>query len=140
GRGLVHPLDDLGENNQPTDAALLKALADGLAAHKFDLKWLIRELVNSQAYQLSCAGSLTEALPKFYQRARVRPLSAEELLAAIRTATAFDASGGQTGGDTLEYFARYFGEPLSGQGEFQGSLGEHLFLNNSDNIHRMIAR
>ncbi len=140
GRGLVHPVDDLGENNVPTDAALLKTLADGLTAHKFDLKWLIRELISSQCYQLSSAGSVIEALPKAYQRARVRPLSAEELLAAIRTATAFDASGGKIGGDTLEYVARYFGEPTDGQGDFQGSLGEHLFLNNSGNIRGMISR
>ena len=140
GRGLVHPVDDIGQNNEPADAALLKALADGLAAHRFDLKWLIRELVSTRAYQLSSSGRVTEALPKLYERARVRPLSAEELLAAIRTATAFDASGGKIGGDTLEYFARYFGEPTDGQGDFQGSLSEHLFLNNSGNLRQLIQR
>ncbi len=140
GRGLVHPVDDLGENSEPTDARLLQALADGLTAHKFDLKWLVRELVNSQAYQFSSTGPVTAALPKFYQRGRVRPLSAEELLSAIRTATGFDASGGKIGGDTLEYVARYFGEPTDGQGDFQGSLAEHLFLNNSGNIRTLIAR
>jgi hypothetical protein len=140
GRGLVHPVDDLGENNEPLDVKLLTALADGLAAHKFDLKWLIRELVNSEAYQLSSAGTVTEALPKFHQRARVRPLSAEELLAAIRTATGHAASGQKPGGDTLEYVARYFGEPTNGQGDFQSSLAEHLFLNHSGNLRQMIQR
>jgi hypothetical protein len=140
GRGLVHPVDDLGENNEPTDGMLLKALATGIAAHKFDLKWLVRELVNTEAYQLASTGPVTEALPKSYQRARVRPLSAEELLGSIRTATGFDSSGGKIGGDTLEYVTRYFGEPTDGQGDFQGSLAEHLFLNNSGNIRSMIAR
>src|SRR5262249_25895689 len=32
----------------------------------------------------------------------------------------------------------YFGEPLDGQGNFQGRLAEHLFLNNSDQV-RMFA-
>jgi hypothetical protein len=140
GRGLVHPVDDLGDNHEPFDAALLKALADGLIAHKFDLKWLIRELVHSEAYQLSSTGTVTEALPKCYQRARVRPLSAEELLAAIRTATGHEATGQKTGGDTLEYVTRYFGEPTNGQGDFQSSLTEHLFLNHSANLRQMIQR
>jgi hypothetical protein len=140
GRGLVHPVDDLNENSDVTDAPLLKALTEGLKAQKFDLKWLIRELVNSEVYQLSSAATVTEALPKFYQRARVRPLSAEELLSAIRTATGHEASGQKPGGDTLEYVTRYFGEPTNGQGDFQGSLAEHLFLNHSGNLRQMIQR
>ncbi|MBM4071351.1 MAG: DUF1549 domain-containing protein [Planctomycetes bacterium] len=138
GRGLVHPVDDLSSRNQPSHPALLKALTDHVLAEKFDLKKLIRELVNSETYQLASTGANTEALPRWFERARVRPLSAEELLAALPVAAGQPASF-KHGGDTIEYFTRYFGEPHDGQGNFQGSLFEHLFMNNADNIRRMLS-
>jgi hypothetical protein len=138
GRGLVHPVDDLSEKNAPSHPDLFKALTERLVAQKLDLKWLIRELVNSETYQLAGEGPAREALPAWFERARVRPLTAEELLAAIRTATGFDATGRKSGGDAEVYFPLYFGEPTNGRGDFQGSLREHLFLNNSEQLRRLI--
>jgi hypothetical protein len=140
GRGLVHPVDDLNEKNTPSHPELFKAMTDQLIAHQFDLKWLIRELVNSATYQLAAEGTAKDALPLRYERARVRPLSAEELLAAIRTATGSDAAGLKIGDDVTAYFLRYFGTPTNGRGEFQGGLAEHLFLNNSGQLRQMIQR
>src|SRR5262249_38479325 len=53
GRGFVHPVDDLSEKNRPSHPGLLKDMTAGLLANKFDLKWLIREIVSSEAYQLA---------------------------------------------------------------------------------------
>src|SRR5205823_13287580 len=39
-----------------------------------------------------------------------------------------------------DYFRRYFGTPTTGQGDFQGGLWEHLFLNNSGQIRELIRR
>jgi hypothetical protein len=137
GRGLVHPVDDLSQRNAPSHPALFEALTRQLLASKFDLKKLIRELVNSETYQLACTGPNTEALPTWFERARVRPLTAEELLAALVVATEFPKDGFKGSGEPTEYFLRYFGEPTDGQGNFQGSLAEHLFLNNSPHIRGM---
>ena len=134
GRGLVHPVDDLGEKNKPSHPELLKALTEDIVARKFDLKGFIRELVNSETYQLADTGPLKDALPAWFERARVRPLSAEELLASLGVAAGLGPDWSKKRGDTLEYFIRYFGQPTDGQGDFQGSVSEHLFLNNSDNI------
>ena len=89
-------------------------------------------------YQRASTGESKDALPKHFQRARVRPLSAEEILATLKTAGGDPAVKSE--GSTGEYFLRYFGEPVNGMGEFQGSLGEHLFLNNSDNVRAFIRR
>lgn len=140
GRGLVHPVDDFGSKNEPTVPALLDALTKQFVADGLDLKKLIREIVSSKAYQLSGKGPVTDALPKFHERARVRPLSAEELLAAMRTVNAFDTTGGRPPGAIEEYFRRYFGTPTNGLGEFQGGLWEHLFLNNSPQVRELIRR
>jgi hypothetical protein len=143
GRGLVHPVDDLDEKTESLPAGLLETATKELVAHKFDLKWYIRELVNTETYQLAAEGALTDALPEHFERARVRPLSVEELIASLRQATGYDAGGGKPGplpGAGDEYFLRYFGEPTNGLGDFQGSLAEHLFLNNSDVVKGLIQR
>ncbi|MBM3980028.1 MAG: DUF1549 domain-containing protein [Planctomycetes bacterium] len=140
GRGIVHPVDDFHKENQPSHPALLKALADGFAAKKFDLRHLIREIANSDAYQLSGVGPSKEALPKNFERARVRALSAEEIVATLHTATATPTNPKNPNGDNWEYFLRAFGEPSNGLGEFQGSLSEHLFWNNSHQIRGFVQR
>jgi hypothetical protein len=143
GRGLVHPVDDLGEKTESSPPGLLDAATKELVAHKFDLKWYIRELVNSETYQLADEGPLKDALPEWFERARVRPLSAEELITSLRQATGYDASSAKPGplpGAGDEYILRFFGEPTNGLGDFQGSLAEHLFLNNSDVVKGLIQR
>ncbi len=139
GRGIVHPVDNLGEDNKPSMPALLDEMTKQFIDHQFDVKWLMGEIVSSKAYQLAGDGPGKDAMPKLHERARVRPLTAEELSVSIRIATA-DPPSEKPQGDTSEYFLRYFGEPTNGLGDFQGSLGEHLFLNNSDNIRKFISR
>ncbi|MFT5523854.1 MAG: hypothetical protein ACI9G1_002217 [Pirellulaceae bacterium] len=131
GRGFVHPVDDFNDANDPSLPELLKAIESDFVAHNFDVKWLIREIVNSQTYQAADVGSAADALPKFYERARVRPLSAEELTASLHVATGLgveSALKSVPSGDML----KYLGAPTDGQGTFQGSLSEHLFIHNGD--------
>lgn len=143
GRGLVNPVDDLGGKKKASHPALLQALSDQLAAQKFDLKWYIRELVNSHAYQVASSGAATEAAPYWYERARVRPLSAEELMAAMRVTTGFDVTEKKPDQGKMpgsEYMIMYFGEPTDGRGDFQPSLSEHLFMNNASQLRQVIQR
>jgi hypothetical protein len=145
GRGLVHPVHDLSVKHPPSHPELFEALTKQLVAHAFDLKWLIRELVNSEAYQLATTGPTTEAAPPWFERARVRPLSAEEILAAFCVATGFSAPGkkpqeAQAPSDLAMWIPLYFAEPTDGRGNFQASLTEHLFLNNSEHLKRLIQR
>jgi len=139
GRGIVHPIDDFTAQNDPSHPALLKALTDGFVANKYDLKWLIREIANSEAYQLSGAGASKEALPKWFERARVRPLSAEEVVSSMRAVTGFEVNPKDPNAN-WDYFLRAFGEPTNGLGEFQGGLSEHLFLNNSEQVRSFVRR
>ncbi len=139
GRGIVHPVDNMSEANKPALPELLDQLAAAMVAHNFDLKWYIRELVNSQTYQLASTGAVEDAMPRWFERARVRPLSAEELLDAWKAAVGYDdamkAAGSKPPADRYDplgsgYLIRYFGAPSNGVGDFQGGLHEHLYLNN----------
>lgn len=139
GSGIVHPVDNMSEANKPSHPELLAALSQELVAHKFDLKWYIRELVNSKTYQLSGTGELADARPRWFERARTRPLSAEELLDSWNVAVGYaemeKAAGRKPTDDRYAplgsgYLMQFFGSPSNGVGDFQGGLHEHLYLNN----------
>jgi hypothetical protein len=53
GRGLVSEVDDLRETNPPSNPELLEFLAADFTAHKYDVKHVIRTILNSRVYQLS---------------------------------------------------------------------------------------
>lgn len=146
GRGLVHPIDNMSESNTPSHPALLEALTRDFVAHKYDIQHLVREIISSDAYQLASIGEVGDAMPLSFERARTRPLSAEELLESWRVATRYDEMAKQTNkemkgryyGVTFDYIRRYFGEPNNGVGDFQGGMHEHLYLNNGE-LGRLIT-
>ncbi|HZL89304.1 MAG TPA: DUF1549 domain-containing protein [Pirellulaceae bacterium] len=90
GRGLVEPLDLNHVGNPPSHPELLDLVANELAAHQFDMKWLLKEIALSRAYQRASAvvGENAAELPReTYAAALEKPLSAEQLLAAMLQAT-----------------------------------------------------
>jgi hypothetical protein len=88
GVGLVDPVDDLRATNPPTNPALWKALNAEFVGKKFDLRALMRAVLNSRTYQLSSATRAgNEADLRFYSHYYARRLPAEVLLDAICSAT-----------------------------------------------------
>src|SRR5207247_6853854 len=53
GRGLIDPPDDFRATNPASHPALLDALAKDLVNHHFDVRHLIRRIMNSRTYQLA---------------------------------------------------------------------------------------
>jgi hypothetical protein len=51
GRGLVNPVDDMHDENEPSHPELLAALTEQFKASGFDVKYLIRAICNSETYQ-----------------------------------------------------------------------------------------
>ncbi len=91
GRGIVDPLDELGGNTQPSHPALLDALAAEFVASGYDLKFLIRGIVGSQAYQRS--SQLTDPSQRdqsSFARALARGLTPEQLFDSFVFATGCD--------------------------------------------------
>lgn len=84
GRGLVEEVDDFRVTNPPSHPELLEELARDLVAHRFDLRHLMRTILNSSTYQLS-----GESVPGNAKDTRnlahfpVRRLQAEVILDAM---------------------------------------------------------
>ena len=88
GRGLVEPEDDLRSTNPATNEPLLALLSQSLIDQNFDLKALMRTILNSRTYQLSSAtNGSNEDDEQNFSHHYVRRLPAEVLLDAISHAT-----------------------------------------------------
>jgi hypothetical protein len=88
GRGIVHPLDLDHSENPPSHPDLLDLLADEFAAHKFDIRWLLREIALSQTYQRSSEppAGVKDVPADSFAVAQLKPLSAEQLALALMQA------------------------------------------------------
>lgn len=86
--GLVEPVDDLRASNPPSNAALWKVLNDEFRNKNYDLRHMIRLILNSRAWQLDSATTPENEIDtKFYSHYNVKRLPSEVLLDAIATAT-----------------------------------------------------
>ena len=157
GRGLVHPLDQFHAANPPSHPKLLETLAGMFIARGYDLKWLIRSIMLSEAYQRSSRlpEGATSTEPASYRNALPRALTPEQLLHSVLRATGnlervralkadpakkFDRKGYFTGTHSdlpssyeevraifIQTFGRPPGEPET---EFVPGLNQSLFLMN----------
>ncbi|HUG92121.1 MAG TPA: DUF1549 and DUF1553 domain-containing protein [Planctomycetaceae bacterium] len=88
GRGIVDPIDDFRATNPPSHPGLLDELARGFVEHGFDLRRLVRTIMNSRTYQLSAVPNETNRDDEAnFSRALVRRMSAEQLLDSLTRVT-----------------------------------------------------
>jgi hypothetical protein len=136
GAGLVEPVDDLSERNAPVVPELLDLMAKGFIENKFDLKWLMRTIATSRAYQLSSArkdGEGSEAARRYYAYGLVRPMSPEQKRGAILKAQGID-EGMFAGLDEFRMRVRGMQEPSDdgGAGEYNPNLQQIMRMLDKD--------
>jgi hypothetical protein len=138
GVGLVEAVDDIRETNPASNEELFSAAAKWLREHRYDLRALMREILQSETYQRSSvplAGNKEDS--RFYSRYYPRRLMAEVLHDAVaqvtQVPTMFRTKNPYDQGDkgdqfpagwravqlpdvnTDSYFTRVFGRPLREQ-------------------------
>ncbi len=154
GRGLVHPLDLDHSDNPPSHPELLDLLAREFAEHRFDVKYLLREIALSQAYQRSSELSAdAKDLPEDrYLIAILKPLSAEQLAYATMQATGFtdsvrqslkaptDAAMQASLSAQVPAFVKMFAAaPGQPEDDFETKLDQTLFLKYNQAIRGLIS-
>jgi hypothetical protein len=165
GRGLVEAEDDLRQTNPPSNEELLDALAKDFIAQGYDMKHLMRTIMNSASYQRSSTPlAENKADDRFYSRYLIRRLPAEVVLDAYsyvtKVPTMFNqVQIGTTGGsektgdyplgtralqlpDTqlVSQFLDAFGRPERGQTcscerQQESSITQALHLNNGQTLN-----
>ena len=155
GKGIVEPVDDLRSTNPASNEPLLRILAADLRAHKFDLKYLLKKICLSSAYQRSSGANPTNRLDTHYfSHVLPRRLPAEELADALAQVTGVpDRYQGQPEGaraievadaEIPSVMLDTFGRPprvLSGETErtCEPALGQALALLNSSEVQNKLA-
>lgn len=84
GQGIVDPVDDFRQSNPPAIPTLLDRLAEDFAQHGYDLKHALGTILRSRVYQLSSRPTAQNRDDtRFFSHAKLRMLTAEQLLDAI---------------------------------------------------------
>ena len=88
GRGLVEPVDDLRTTNPASHEELFQAVTQDFVSHGFDLRHLMRTILNSATYQLSSDSREANAHDeRYYSHHLLRRLPAEVILDAVSQVT-----------------------------------------------------
>lgn len=164
GRGIIHEPDDLRLDNPPVNPELLSWLEQELVASHYDLKHLLRVILNSQTYQLSsiAPGGGPEADANF-SHYLVRRLDAEVLVDAINAITGTTESYSSAIPEPFTYmppdqrsialpdasitssFLEMFGRPPRDNGtelerNNRSTAAQRLYLLNSSHIQRKLEQ
>jgi hypothetical protein len=91
GVGIIDPIDDdPTEDNPPSHPTLLDELSRQFVANNFDMKFLIRAITASKAYQLSStATEPAQEEVRAFAKATLKGLSPEQLFDSLATATGY---------------------------------------------------
>lgn len=146
GRGFVHPVDDFGAHNPASHPELLDAMGKEFAADGFNIKSLIRRIMNSRAYNLS--SMTTKANDKdetLFSHLQLKPMTPEQLFDSLLTATAAHQTGGAANMDRqrdawLNQFIFAFGNDEGDEGTtFCGTIPQALMMMNGDLMGRAVG-
>jgi len=149
GRGLVNPVDDMHADNPASHPELLNALAEQFTANGFDVKYLIRSIVLSDAYQrTSRPAKGNETDTELFSHAAVRVMTPEQLYDSLAVVVGAPKKGGapkekvgkKGPGGPREQFLNFFridegSDPL----EYQAGIPQALRLMNSPQLNNSAA-
>jgi hypothetical protein len=98
GHGLIEPVDEMiGTSSTASHPEILTLLADEFAENQFDLKFLVRAITLTDAYQRTSAGTdKTQGEPTLFARMPLRGMTPEQLFDSLVMATGYrDADDGR---------------------------------------------
>lgn len=114
GVGLIEPVDDLDAEDALELGGLLDELAGQFRAHGYNLKYLIRVLTATRAYNLTSAVDPAEPTPPpLFARMPVRGLAPGQLFDSLAQATGADS--GEARARFLDLFANRDERPTEAQ-------------------------
>ncbi len=149
GTGIVNPVDDFNSFNPPSHPEILDMLSRDFLAHGYDLKRVMRVILNTEAYQRTSTWSGEEAPePSLFAVAKVRPLTTDQLSFALIRAMGLEQrfnrqtrnAGNRLRATFSKLFSFVFDDDEAKESEdFEGSIAQGLFMMNSPILERTIS-
>lgn len=162
--GIVEPPDDLSLANPPSNAALLDYLSKAFVANGYDLKWLHREIANSDTYQRTWVPNETNRRDeRNFSHSIPRRMPAEVAMDALVAATSSDeafaelhqdvdgrsialvSAGSRYNENPANYALSVFGRSIRESNcdcdrSQEPSLLQTVFLQNDSQVYNLIDR
>jgi hypothetical protein len=152
GEGFYMPIDDLGPDREPSYPQALDLLAAQFVDSNYDLKWLMKTITLTQAYQRAIRTGNPNQILAFASATPTR-LRGDQIYNSIMTVL-----NGQTPGrsplrgtdygtgqmrrrsrDPRDAFSQLFGyDPSTPQSDITGNVPQALFMMNSPQINNQI--
>ncbi len=145
GRGFVHPVDEFGAHNPASHPELLDKLGGEFKAAKYDIKGLVRWIMNSEAYNLtSMATPGNDKDESLFSHLNLKPMTPEQLFDSLLVATAAHKAGGGENEARRNNWLRQFQSAFSNdEGEegstFQGTIPQALMMMNGDLMQQAVG-
>ena len=139
GEGFYMPIDDLGPERKPRMVAALDYLAAEFVKHDHDLKWLLRAITTTNAYQRQIRYNEPTENPVPFASAIPVRLRSDQVFNAIIKVLGVDEGSRLAGGpiqarfrrDPRSQFGEKFGyDPSTPQDELLGNVPQALTLMN----------
>jgi hypothetical protein len=155
GKGLADPIDDVRATNPASNEELFAAVTKDFIEHGYDIKRLIRTIMNSAAYQRSAEANATNKDDnRFYSKYVIRRLPAEVLLDATSQVLGVPTSFGgfPIGTRALQLpdtqvasqYLTVFGRPArnicdASERSSDPSIGQALHIINGDTLNKKLS-
>lgn len=142
GEGFFMPIDDMGPKRTGVQEEVLDLLANGFASHDYDIRWLLRTIANTQAYQRQLAATPNDTV-KFAAASPTR-LRSDQIYSALSQVLGIEEipglamlrrgpGGGGRGYNGRRAFQQLFGyDPSTPQADILGNIPQALFMMNAD--------
>lgn len=150
GEGFYEPVDDLGPDRRCSAPKTMQYLADQFAAHKYDVKWLMRTILATEAYQRESRPRRNAEQTPFLANC-TQPLRADQAFDVLTTALQIDSAlmasrpmrgAGFPGlgfGPRFQ-FAQTFGfDPSERRDEVTATIPQALMLMNSSMVNGALS-
>ena len=145
GKAFVEPLDGFGAENPPSEPELLNLLAADFVASGYNLQFLIRTILNSEAYQrTSETNENNKDDDTYYSHAYIKPLDAEQFFFSMLEATGFEGMQKRQDPERFEQMKREYLERFvylldNGENEeieaFNGTVPQALMMINGSMVN-----
>jgi hypothetical protein len=152
GRGFVHPVDDMREDNVPSHPELLQELADAFTASGFDVKFLVKAICLSETYNRTSRPADNDKDQMLFSHMAVKPLTPEQLYDSLNVVLGAASAGRpargakpqaaakRIGGGPREQFIAFFStEENALATEYHAGIPQALRLMNAPQMNNTSA-
>ncbi len=141
GRGIVNPIDDFNDNNQPAHPELFEEVSSRFKNYNFDLKKLIRWITHSKAYHLAAVANETNDKPErevLFSRMILKSMTPEQLYRSLEMATTGGKGENERRTRWLDSLVANFGDDEGNEVNFNGTVVQALLLMNGNDLHNAV--